>query len=480
MKIKKILFAVLMAVLVAALIISCIDPLDNKKIDSEDKKNDSIVDSEDIYVPSEKTIIRLNLINPNAGSRTVFPSNVPSDLSDFDSFTLTAYDVTNSAAYPLTGANATYGSSFEPSDLTGSESDKINLQLDTGRSYTLTLTGFQGSGPAKKVAIAVTTIPTVTVTTTANLTLKEIVNGTDLGTFAWNLNDTFTSPTEGAGTAYDTATLTLISIPPGNTIDIDITEEATGSDATVPSGIYRMTIPLTCANHYGVTVQEIVYIYAGLTTTYSDPLPVLRSTLHKVTYNYGTDNASNPLAVSRPSTDVVHGGNLPSGHLLPANNLHSSASPGPATNTFTGWFTDNTTFNNEVTGSTRILKPQTLFARWTPVSTVSVGVTVVVGFTPEYTPAVIGSISSFNQSASTFSFTLSVTNGTGFDFVFKNDQGTQIGASTDDGNTSTITFNLSTDVEWWQGGAHVISVEATSNTGPTKYYSGTCTITCNL
>jgi len=459
MKAKKIVIAVLMAALVIGLIISCNDPLEN--LNSEEA---------DISAPPGKSIIRLNFTNPNSGL-TVMPTGLPSGLASFNTFTLAIIDVTHSNT-PV-APPAPYNAPFLSGDFTGVSNNQIALTLNSGASYKFTLTAYLGS---KKAALGETTTSVLGSNSSVSVTLKEIkTGGADTGTFSWNVTTTFTDPITNASVSYGTASLTLTNLVGATTpiSDEDLLTTPSGSDTAIPSGIYRMTINLGKPNYQSVVVQEIVHIYSAYTSTYSGTLPDLRSTLHKITYNY--NDVSNTLVISKPSENVVHGSTIPSASFTVS---HSSVSPGPVTHSFAGWFTDDSTFLNEITDATKILRPLILNAKWAAISTITVTVNAVMGFPVEFVPTPSVSITSFDQDlvGTTISFTVEVTNGTGWDFTWKDDQGTTLTTTTGTAQ-STVNLTLASDVNWWQLGGHNITLEATDGT---YTYNGTVTITCDF
>jgi len=108
------------------------------------------------------------------------------------------------------------------------------------------------------------------------------------------------------------------------------------------------------------------------------------------------------------------------------------------------------------------------------ISTITATITAVIGFTSEFIPD-IDPVVGFSQSASTATFTLRVTNGSGYNFVWKDDQG--VTKSTV--NPAIINLNIASDVNWWQEGDHVITLEAT-RTADSTVYSGTIIVTCSM
>jgi len=466
MKAKNTVITVLMAALIAAFVVGCQTPIENADSGSEGK---------DSLVSPDKTIVRLNLINPNSDSRTVFPGGtLPSDLSDFSSFTLLVYNVTDSASFPLTGTNSTYGATFTASDFTGA-GNVISLSLTSAKSYKFTLNAYNHATPTsgKKVAIAETTTGVLNASTGVSLTLKENVDGSDTGTFVWNVTDTtFTDPVTGGAIEYDTAVLTLTNLATSATIVKDLLADEdtdgtidgnTGSDATIPSGIYRMTIPLTKTNYQTVIVQDIVHIYAGYTSTYSATLPALRSTRHAITFHYNDGLKPNA------NINVTHGDTISSSYFTVTNTTS------PSTLTFAGWYTDDVSFNNQVTSTTPILKPLGLYAKWNATPAITATITVGVSFTQNLPLVVSGSVTSINNASLVISLT--VSGATGYDLTWKDEQGDPLTVTGSGPYTLTIPF--AGNVNWWQAGDHDITLEAQSTTNPSKWFSDVVTITIN-
>jgi uncharacterized repeat protein (TIGR02543 family) len=468
MKTRKTVITVLSAALVIALIISCSALLDSSSLD--------LVKEEQIAPPG-KTLVRFNLMNLN--SRTILPdTSAITDENDFDHFTV---EILDGSAVDVTPA-ALQG------DLTLTELTTA-FPLDSGDTYEFTVIAWDDSTIAVALALGTTSL-NLTTASTVNIVLKEIVNGVDEGLFAWDVVTTFTNPLGGATVPYTTALLTLIDLSSGDPVTtLDGYDLLTGSqnqgDESVPSGYYKMVIELGrtagAQTYQTVYVQDMIHIWAGFTSTYDKTLPNLRSTYHLVEYEY--NDAGNALIGTRPDVGVTHGGNIPAAHFVPANNPHTTATPGPATFMFGGWYTDDTTFLNQITAASMIIKPLNLYAKWNAVTSVNVDFDISVGFSTGYDPDIFAAVTSYNQTANSFNILVTINNTSSFDtFEWYDDidDTTPIGTSTSGTPTFTLTYALAAGTaNWWQAGAHVLTLVVYDSTDLSGMkYSAEFTVTC--
>jgi len=471
MKTKKTLIAVLTATLiVTAFVIGCNVQLDNTDSDNWDKT-----------APEGKTKVRLNLASFNSKARTLAPSSAsfPTSLTDFDHFILEIYDETNLASVT---PNSPFDGDFYETDLT---SDTLTVELATGADYTFTIIGYKSATEA--IAIGILKEENISAAATLSITLKEIVNGTGTGTFAWTgLNTTFLDPVAGGALAYTTATLTLTNLGAGASPSPATLTAANGS-LTPVSGYYKMVIQLGRADYQTVYVQDIVYIYAGFTTTYSGPLPALRSTKHVLTYNYGKD--ANPVPASETRTtsisDINHGTvvSAVSGHVaIPTYEDNISATD---TYVFEKWYKTGTApyyttdLSDPLVATDRVLGPMTLYAGWILLTDVNVSIELDVAFTEGFTPTITPTVTSFTHGSYTLNIQLAVSPASGYDVIkwYKDTSPTVL-----IGNTSIINIGYTldnTNVDWWQAGDHYVYLELSSSTNALPPQGGTVKITCN-
>jgi len=369
MKTKITFFAVLTVTLVAALIIGCNVLSDDTSLIVGQKEQQDEQSGSDGLVK-----VRFNIGNSKSNARTVLPDLDKyngTDPSVFEFFLLKVFNYNTHAPIDisLTPFDGYFEyDTFEDEELTG---------LANGRYVFLVVAcdsdgGTMGTDPIHYLAWGTDDVTISGTDVEVTIELKEIVgnipsdygnyNGT--GTFAWY-------PKVGA---YTTALLTFAPINDQTNLIIDEKDLKSnsganndGSDDTIPSGYYVMILELGNGDNYQtVFVREIVHIYSGFTSTYAPAagdLPTLRSKLHTVTFNYTTDGA----AGTRPlSQTISHGGTF--GTVLSTS---SNATPGNINDStnyyFDGWYYnyDNITFTNLLVATDLVLKPTTLYAKWT-------------------------------------------------------------------------------------------------------------------
>jgi len=496
MNTKKTIITVLTVVLVTAFIIGCNIPLENANKINIDESVIQPASADNQSAPVEKIRIRLNVLNSDTNPRTVRPSGLPTGTADFDFFKLSILG-SNSGPVALPDnsgggsgpGDVDYGDYFNYASL-----GAFSIDLTSGQQYTFTLTGYKFTyvdGTAdiyteQAVGVGATPAP-LSVAGTVNIALKEIVNGTAPGTFSWNVNTTFTDPVAGTSTSYGTATISLYTLsdtalisPLTQVSNINLLSNAnnTATGISVPSGYYKMIITLTKTNYQTVYVQEIVHIFAGFTTTYAQALPALRSTLHKITYDYSTDTGYNSgTSTNLLSENLNHGAAFSTLTTLSSNKpVHSS----PATNQFNQWYTVNTAglLSSPLDTTGLALKPITLYAGWTTISQIQVTLNPTFAFTGQYDPNLLVAASSFDQTDTVINFTITVKNFGDYDTftLYKDESATQIitsGVVADPENDTDLAITVSlayssANVNWWQIGDHVFYLVATNSSNPTK------------
>jgi len=500
MKTKKTVIAVLVAALVIALIIGCNISQDNEIIDLGGK----LGEKQSATTADDLVTVRLNVNASNVPPRTIIPTTVPTQLSDFDYFTLQIIkdngDNTTSSIDLSTGG---YNTFFDNTKL-----GAFSISLASGFYYKFTLIGYEyDSGGLTYTAIAAgEKTQSISAAGAVNIVLKEITDGTGTGTFQWDVNIEFDDPLDpGNDVPYETANLTLTNLkggsvffnPPTNDISIlDLLDDgALGDNHTgsipVPSGYYKMVIELGKPGYQTVYVQEIVHIYAGgFVSEYDRPLPNLRSNLHKITFNYAADSSSSGLT---PYENIAHGKayNAASGGLQNTSPAHSNSSGFIFERWHTSAITGNTVTDNAsiLDYNTLVIKPVTLYAKWTATSNVNVNLSVSVGFTGSYDPDIskkgVG-VGSFSQGSASFDITLVINNPASYDtFSWYKDTDkntpivTKVVGTDLDPYEAQIAYSLNAGgVDWWQTGKHTIILIVSDSHGALAENSGKFEITC--
>jgi uncharacterized repeat protein (TIGR02543 family) len=423
MKTKKAIITVLTAALITALMIGCFAPFDsaNNGADGDQPASEA------------KTMVRLSFADSSA--RTLLPTTTgKTQASNFAWFKLKitnkAGDVDASPTPPTDATHWTYVELTATTNVISLAAGNYKFEVYATDNKTVNLAyGFVDN---KNISGTDDTV---------SITLKEIINNTDPGTFAWNLDVT----TNG----YTFATLNLAPIgDPDNPIrTVDLTSTNAGNDATVPSGYYRIVTELRKANCQTVFVRETVHIYAGFTSTYNATLPVLKSTVRVVNYNYGTDNP----AGGRTTTENLTLGDVILTAITNKNPAHSS----PASYDFDAWYYDSTTTTEKVGATDKIIEtPITLYAKWkdkvTPYSL------SLVWSGTKYSVANNGSSAVYNIADGTFDISLKVTITGGSPGTISwhvDHSGTVLGTGND------FTDQYDTDnIGWWILGPFTITV----------------------
>jgi hypothetical protein len=455
MKTKKIVIAVLMATLVTAFIVGCIAPLDNTESNSSEKQFQS--------APDGLTLVRLNIVN-SKNSRTTRPDTSSVDMDSFAYFTLQV-------------KTAPGGSDVTPGSLSGhltkTQIQGASIPLAPSASYTFAVTAYNSSN--EKLAFGVEPLAVTDLNKTLSIDLKEIVDGTGTGLF---------TVSKALFSGYGTALLSMSYLGPGgsgdtiNNYDIKTNDlgatAVSGVSGTLKSGYYLMKIALTQTGKQNVTFIEVVHIYEGFTTTYDGsstnqtPLPTLRTNLYTITYEY---LATTPHGVAgtnfKVSEQVTHGNPI----------TNSGITTDDTTKLFGGWFTSadsGVTLDDQVYDNTsisppptKIIKAQTLYAKWVP-STVGVTFTGVdVNWSTPTPPGFTGS-ATYSQDDNTISITIEVTTNKSsyksFAWYIDDENGAEFAG--DGAGTYKITIvdseGVDDVVKWYMAGNHTIYLIATT------------------
>ena len=366
------ILAALAAVLLvsAVLITSCPEALDPGGLTVPKAKERVLFDP-----PPGMGFILLDVDVEKFSARTTMPDvSAFADVTDFGK--LEVY---------ISGGAGTY---TQPADATWDGSATFTVD-QSATDYTVTVLGYDKTTPTP-VAIAAGT-KAITVDDTAKeveITLKEITFGQDhasTGTLALNL----TNP--GGVT---TAQARVINLSTGATNSFasyaSVLPVATPTTYTLQPGYYRLELNAARTGYQSATYREIIVIWSGLTTTYARDLELI-SMLHPVTYYYrderGLIDPSPPATFITENfvhnTDFTH----PGGGSAPSY-LKDDGDP-DLDKIFAGWWTgtiasDVVTYLTEwhTTGGsiTKVIRPQTLYAKWNTAGPATLTVTPSVGW----------------------------------------------------------------------------------------------------
>ena len=485
-------FAALAAVLLitAALITSCVDPIDLGGFTvpqgkeqtpfvppegntvsqppegvtvSQPSEGNTVLqfleEDADFEPPEEVGYLQLNISVPGSGARTIMPNTSAIDELD---------DFTNFDIYILEDDGATVVGTPKTGIALASVSTPILLSAG---DYKVRVFG-NLSGTAVATGISETVTITASAGDTASITLGEIVGnpiaGTTshgTGTFTWNLSNASAAVTSAIMTvtplSVGTTTPTIGELigTPGNLVN------STGVALT--SGYYRVSIALTKSGTKAETQMSVLHIYQGLTSNYVADLKTLKPNRYTVTFYYNdgfTDTPTPPAEYGTPLTNILHGATIPvaSKPTDPTNREHG-------TWIFGEWYTDDTTqdettaftFGAAGTG-TVIIRDTSLYAKWTDPATLGVTVTVAndVEWAANGSPELSASVTSWDRNT-TVKIAITVDNRenfSSFTWYIDDDVVTPV-VSGDDGEI--FTFDFSTDVAYQIVGKYTIYVEAT-------------------
>jgi len=431
MKTKKTVFAVLAAVLLisAALIVSCIDPLE--EITAKPKTSGAaeaagaegvagavdVVEVDDIInfpIPAGKGVVKFKISDSSA--RTIMPElpNLSTMLYTIEFVTATNPGTNNKTLTRVgaTTANAaitlnavTYTSvhitAYDAADISGAHPVAgWNNSLDTTYATGVPITN------GGSVAI------------NANLIAFK---GTDNGKFHYNItipSDTYTSKSLAIYDPSDlTTALDLTDFDGGNPslnpIDITASGAVQSADITLLSGYYTIILTVAKTDYQTRQYVRAVHIYPEMTSIFTQVVPALTQIKNfTVTFNLGTISS-----VAVVDDTVPNGGS--GNNYIQSKDYIAKLSPygntpiavNFPTYTFGAWYKESALTNLWNFASDMILGNTTLYASWNaPGTTGTVTFTVTFDYADILSGALTGkSITrgTFNEG-SFFSLTLGV------------------------------------------------------------------------
>jgi len=346
MKRKKagIFAAAAAALVITALVISCMEPIDPS----------GLLGGFGNYPPPSAGKTYLNLNINEAVARTVYPV-APGGTITYDLiFTDTSGGGTNSVTKPgwTTGL----------------------VEVEELTSYSLTVNAKSGS-----VVFATTAAPiTFTTGATGSLAqtvtvnnLQQIVNGGD-GTFKWAFTAADINLAGG-----DTATLAFDNTSGGGTGTAVTSHVITAAETlnntastgiAIESGYYNVTLTLTKSGHNNRVISEVLHIFEGHTSTWTYTIPaMIPEANYSVTFNdpdtYWDATITGALSTYNKTGITTHGERLAASDAPPLN-----WDTALITETFTGWSTyqgsgGNLWVFNAATG-TRLLSSINLYPKF--------------------------------------------------------------------------------------------------------------------
>ena len=342
-------FAVLAAalLLLAALVITCVDPIGPEGLTAPQKE-----ELEPFVPPEGMGYFRLNVDVEKFGARTIFPTRTYNTVASFDT-----------RAVYITGGDSSGGNYNKPS-WNGTDPIAVNT---SGTPYVVTVVGFNDDGVAVAAGTGTVTVSTPVSGSPAtggeevSIVMKEITSGTYVG------NGTLTLALDNTDTAVTTATANVIGLSANTTDTYETTNTnvlpgaagAVNSFSLAP-GYYQLELTLAKTGFATAIYRELVVIWSGMPSAYVTTL-TLYSNQHTVTYN---PHGGTIIAATKQFT---HGDPLTNPGTTPT-------APTYAGYTFDGWYTKDGTPAGDppapdwgtlfILGTTRVLKSQTVHAKW--------------------------------------------------------------------------------------------------------------------
>jgi len=354
MKTKKTVIAVIAAMLVisAVLIVSCIEPIDEKNTYTADN----------YQIPAGKGVIRFKLSDSNL--RTILPDN---DLSNMK-FQVILTDATTST--PTTYPSAS--TFFTATEINSNTTPPIVLDPD---DYDVSICAYDTTGlieiagwdsdPLDPIKL----VPNGSETITANLIA--VNSGSATGTFKYNFN----IPNDGYTAQLDilnySTGVTIGATSDATPISLPLTLPTTGAlspgSATIPRGYYIVKVTVAKTNYQTKSYVRALHIYPAMTSTMENiTVPALTKVADlKVTFDLGKVNGND-------ITDTTSGNNYTAQYKTYAATVsaftYTPLADAPnAGYTFVNWYKNDlkTVLWNFTTD--RVLADNTvLYAGWNP------------------------------------------------------------------------------------------------------------------
>jgi len=288
---------------------------------------------------SQKATLSISLAG-NDG-RTIMPNIT---IGSFSNFWLEIDDGTTQAVYEATTIN-----------LLNAE----DLEIEVGEDYTITLEAYTGGAKGTGVLAASGTGSITNATSGANnVNILLNLQATGNGVF------TFTIANQTGAAEFDSGSYTITDLN-GGSADVGSTAIVFNSaqNHTLPTGFYRVSFTYNKARHQSRTINEILHVFTGITSTYNNaPTPLTKNNFD-INFNANGGTLTGNLNTNNPLTANWNTYTLAGGDGTVAN---PTAPAVPGTDTFIGWFDTNaTTGGTEFTpGSTLVYKDWTVYARW--------------------------------------------------------------------------------------------------------------------
>jgi len=373
---KRGVYAALAVVLLltAALITTCTEPLTSDGLSVPQEKTGEFVP------PEGMGYVMLNF--EDAEGRTIRPTPTITTLGGFTHFdvvfapnpsgTATLFvgldDTEVEGPFPLSDGSYNVGvwahAAAHPVD-GGGDPDPAQFDYDTALAY---------GAPAAALSVSAGS------GTTGSIVLKEITDRKATFNTA-GVGRLETKLTIGARTNLINMAITPITPTTGSTINATLYDPANLPTAiddlmsygvNLPPGFYTVSLTLSGSKVKTVALPEVLYIYQGMTSTYTRTLPALNTNVYDISFVYG-DGRTEPAPV-----EVTHGSLI----TPPSTPTHTTS---PTTLSFVAWYKEVGLSNLWNFGTEYPIKDTSLYAKWQtvgPGATATISVSYSTGTPP--------------------------------------------------------------------------------------------------
>jgi hypothetical protein len=397
------------------------------------------------------------------------------DIDDSNARTIRPDSLVAIASYKVILTYVSGSGSTTPIEVNGHVGSPIIVGMEADTIYSVLVEGYEGVDATGNVLATGThaNIDSDDIPNSVNITMQ-IIDTVGTGTFGWDFSTTlppnFVVDTDSAVITFDPRSSNAAAGGPIILTNLNLISN-TGTQLTLNSGYYRVTITMTKSGHFNRVIEDALHIYQNQTTiwTPATQFSALLQDTHTIMYDVTTGTGT-----VNPETGISHGATIataPSGAIPPTNYE------------LEGWFTANGTPNwgNEwVFGATRVFGSATLFARWQLSLAASVNITTytlgndlspAAGVIP---PMPLADITF--ASGSSVNLVITIDNAAGLAIEEWRVGGniiptTHISTTTVTDDTLTIDFLHADFLALATPGTHNVTVIATSNVG-TVHWGG--------
>lgn len=298
---KRGLITVLTAALLilAALVASCIDPLEGTTAKKQEAGDEGV----NIVIPPGKGVIRLKVAEPDA--RTILPTTNTATLYYKVEFIGTAAAGANDLTIPAgTGNYITYAALTTPIPLTADTYDIVITAFDSAaQGSAIPVAGWDSDA----LSLGPYTVGSSSTAVTANLI--GFTTGTDVGKFSYSV----TAPAAPAATVMDVVIYGGGTSPQFNgglplSITAGTLENNSGVPLSLNPGYYLVTIVASASGRQARSYTRALHIYPTLTSTWAvGTIPNLVANEWTITFdlNTVTDTSGSDFATGTDQIQLI-------------------------------------------------------------------------------------------------------------------------------------------------------------------------------